>query len=352
MADFKTNRLSLGSVLMPNSDLVDTAATLYQEFDMARVFDSQVVEVEHVVNFAVLEHLMRGLCTAEEMDRYWTEMPIGIAGKLNAIVGDSSEVSHLAVHRIEEVVSLEDLQQLPPLPAHVTLFESGEEGLVRTISEPDDLGRWAKVACLQVNDVLALLYCPEATFLDGFDPVSGETTEPLVTQDLLETLEDSLFYEQVRQNAFVQTKPQKRQQEIQPKQPKFAFLDSFSHLLKPHLQSKSPVEPERDDFFARPTLKSARSIRPASIKPFRPESPYKEPQKQSNNTLQTMHDIEILPEPLPAPRLALLHRAKQRKRPLDRAPIEPKDPEWAPYERKAKKLGREDCSLDGSCSIS
>lgn len=366
MGDFKTNRLSLSSVLMTNPDLADTTTALYQDFDMIRIFDPLLVEVEHVVNFAVLEHVMRGLCTEEDMNRYWTSLPAGLAGKLSAVVGSNSEISHLAVHKVAEVVSLADLHELAPLPAHVTLFESSEDGLIKTIREPEDLGRWAKVACLQGNGVLALLYCPEATFLDGFDPVSGETTEPLVTQELLHSLEDSLFYVQVRQSASVQTKPPRKRQEAQSKQPKFTILDSFSYLLKPHLQRKSPAEPAKDEFFAQPTLKSSRTMLTASpIQSSRPDSPPIQPspiqlskpdahpQKQWQSSVQTLQEIEILPEPLPPPRITLLHREKQRKPVgLDRELIQPKDPEWAPYERKAIKLSREDCSLEGNCSIS
>jgi hypothetical protein len=291
------------------------------------------------------------------MERYWALLPADLADKLNHIVQDSSEVSHLAVHKLAEIITIGDLQQVPLLPAHFTLYGTNEEGrLIRSVREPDDIGRWPKVACLQASDVLALLYSPEATFLDGYDPVSGETTEPLLTEDLLAGLTESLFFLQPRKNSSVQTKPPKRPK-TQQKQAKFTFLDSFAQLLQPHIRSKP--EPDHDEYFARPTLRSSRSILPSvksagpesPVKPSRPESPV--PQKQSNNRIQTMQEIEVLPEQLPPPRITLLHRAKRARQPTDlrMIPIEPKDPEWAPYEKKAIRLSREDCSLDGNCVL-
>ena len=356
MTDFKTSRLSIGSVLMTNADLVETAAELCQEFDMARVFDTLLAEPEDVQNYAVLEHLMRGVCTQEEMERYWALLPADLAVKLNHIVQDSSEVSHLAVHKLGEMITIGDLQQVPQLPAHFTVYGISEEGsLVRSVREPDDIGRWPKVACLQASGVLALLYSPEATVLDGYHPVSGETTEPLLTEDLLAGLTESLFFIQPRKNSSAQTKPPKRPK-AQQKQAKFTFLDSFAQLLVPHIRSKP--EPEQDQYFARPTIRSSQSSILPSVKSSTPESPdksyhheYSVPQKHSNNRIQNMQEIEVLPEPLPPPRIALLHRAKRVKRPADMTPIEPKDPEWAPYEKKAIRLSREDCSLDGNCVI-
>lgn len=355
MTDFKTNRLSIGSVLMTNADLVGTAAELCQEFDMARVFDTLLAEPEDVQNYAVLEHVMRGVCTQEEMERYWALFPTDLAVKLNQIVEDSSEVSHLAVHKLAEIITIGDLQQVPVLPAHFTLYRTSEDGsLIKSVREPDDIGRWPKVACLQASDVLALLYSPEATFLDGYDPVSGDTTEPLLTEDLLAGLTESLFFIQPRKNSSVQTKPPKRQN-MQPKQAKFAFLDSFAQLLLPHVRTKP--EPDQDEYYARPTNRLSRSILP-SAKSSKPESPsrsskedYPIPQKRSNYRIQNIQEIEVLPEPLPPPRIALLHRAKRVKRPADMIPIEPKDPHWAPYEKKAIRLSREDCSLDGNCVL-
>lgn len=321
------------------------AAELCQEFDMARVFDTLLVEPEHVQNYAVLEHVMRGVCTQEEMERYWALLPADLAGKLNHIVQDSSEVSHLAVHKLAEIITIGDLQQVQLLPAHFTLYGTNEEGrLIRSVREPDDIGRWPKVACLQASDVLALLYSPEATFLDGYDPVSGDTTEPLLTEDLLAGLTESLFFIQPRKNSSVQTKPPKKPK-MQQKQAKFTFLDSFAQLLLPHISSKP--KPDHDEYFSRPTLRSSQLILP-SVKSSRPESPV--PQ-QSSSRIQTMQDIEVLPEQLPPPRITLLHRAKRVRQPADLIPIEPKDPEWASYEKKAIRLSREDCSLDGNCVL-
>ena len=398
MEDFKTGRLSLGTVLLSDAELAEAANTLYQDYDMARMFDMSLVSLDEVVNFAVLEHIMRGISTEEEVRRYWEMMSVEVMEKISEVVGrEEKEITHLAVHRIEKVVTVEDLRRISPLQTHFTLYSVEEGKLKVSVREPEDLGRWPRVACLMGNNMISLLYLPDATYLDGVDPVSGDIHEPILTQELLDSLTESLFFHQDLQSLGTQTKPPKSTQA--PNKSKFSYLDSFSYLLQTHIRR----QPD-NGFFAKPSrntdrsLKSARStvveppsttievipptvlpkpagvpnltVLPKSIlkspgtvnptvlprsepRPKLPSQPVPAP-KLSKISFQTVHDIEVLPDPLPPPKVAILHRSTHKERQEEEQPkvlIEWKEPDWVPDEKRAIRLSREECSLGGNCCL-
>lgn len=157
--------------------------------------------LEAACKLGFLEYLVRVSTSEEEVVASARTLSGRLAGKVVEIRQSfQREIFHL-----EDKVSLYDIETMTEASAAVVMLELNGAKLIRKVIEPEAGERWPLLYLLATNDYMCLLYTPEMTYLDKYDPITGKAKETLVSPMLMDTYRNGLYQNRTRKTIAVQT---------------------------------------------------------------------------------------------------------------------------------------------------
>ena len=165
-------------------------AVLTEKFDMFREITTNMMR--DAVGFAYIEHLFRistniNTCAAEI-----NKMKGEIKNKLLAIASSRNHVLQACIHELDNTIFSEDILELEPNMMSIDHKWNGQRLAIAEIQY--GVGENLPVCyTLFFKGKYFLLYTPNMTFLDGYDPFSGETKIPLLTQAMITNFSKNFY---------------------------------------------------------------------------------------------------------------------------------------------------------------
>lgn len=171
---------------------------LPDQFDMFRPIRRSF---EAATRIGFLEYLIRISTSEEEIVATARTIPGKVASKVMEIRQSyQRDVMHL-----EDVVSMRDVDMLTGAPVAAVVYELNGNKLLRKVIEPETGEYWPIMYLFISEDFMCLMYTPELTYLDKYDPITGKAKETLVSPLLIESYRPSLYQSRTRKSTYVQT---------------------------------------------------------------------------------------------------------------------------------------------------
>lgn len=294
MATSFSPRLSLQSQL----SALPQAHSLLQEFDMCRVFSSNL-DLQDAMNYAALEHIVRVGTSEEDIQAYYDLLPGDLAVALMMLFRRKEEAGPIAMKELEELLTDDKLRAIDSLPVYLILYELREEGeLERTVVEPEEAGHWPIVCCFLTSELLCLLYPTGATFLDGYDAYTCELRDVLVPPSVLQSIRPSLSVHYQPTSNSMQTQTKRARTPVKESEamglgidmPSASDVSKSASFIEPLPAVPEVVKPVVEPI--KPVIEPAKPV----IEPFKPVKSvvyeWKEPPRKGNPSLLGIQSID------------------------------------------------------------
>ncbi|CAG9327127.1 unnamed protein product [Blepharisma stoltei] len=169
--------ISFLEVDAPRVNEKDAYNFLESKFDMYQItpYDSY----QKARSFAFLEHLLRITTPKVEIVRFMSGTNSILAKKFTEILKINEGAQGEALKMLQNEISEEDLSSIPPNLNHLTTYKL-QKGQLMVYEEPDNKRMRSYCYILISKKRFFILYTPIMTFVDGFDPFSGNKITPLI----------------------------------------------------------------------------------------------------------------------------------------------------------------------------
>lgn len=128
-----------------------------------------------------------------------------LSGKLAGKVVEIRQSYTREIVHLEDKVNVFDVETMTEAAVAVVMFELNGNKLIRKVIEPETGERWAVMYLFTADDYMCILYTPEMTYLDKYDPITGGGKETLVSPMLMDTFRAALYQNRTRKTTSVQT---------------------------------------------------------------------------------------------------------------------------------------------------
>lgn len=162
-------------------------------YDMGRLITLE--DPEFAIKFAYLEHIVRITTPAEEARSAILSLPTDLAEVMTALVDGKDALFQEAFIVLEQNVSQDQLAQMeiPDVALHL-IFASEEKVRERDVIAPDAV-RLPHIYIAVLEEACAVLYSTHMTFVDGYNPATGQQINPVLSGEMLETISKELYWQ-------------------------------------------------------------------------------------------------------------------------------------------------------------
>jgi len=157
--------------------------------------------LEAACKLGFLEYLVRVSTSEEEV----VASARALSGKLAGKVVEIRQSFQREIYHLEDKVSLYDVETMTEAAIAVVMLELNGTKLIRKAIEPETGEHWPVLYLFAAEDYMCLLYTPEMTYLDKYDPITGKAKETLVSPMLMDTYRTGLYQNRTRKTIAVQT---------------------------------------------------------------------------------------------------------------------------------------------------
>lgn len=165
---------------------------LRAQFDMCRLIRSQ--DLAFAVKFAYIEHLLRRTTEPQEFKTAVSTLPLRVQGTVNQV--KNKESTYIGYSELSEGLREADMAVMRTPEARVCVYFATDAGLEYTEYEPPAESSTALCPVLHLislKNIQVILYSKVMSFIDGFDPVTGEEKEHLIPPGVLQKAKNSLY---------------------------------------------------------------------------------------------------------------------------------------------------------------
>ncbi|CAG9319063.1 unnamed protein product [Blepharisma stoltei] len=178
----------------PLSQLIDSnqgeLSKLLNKFDMCREIVSR--NLIDAVKYAYIEHLMRISTPSSESRKVIQTFPKNQQAKLMPLLENRNENLQDSLHNLEEIVTNQDLNPIHPIIKSTNYRWDGRRLLAEELDYQSE-GLTPICFTLSINQNNYILYTPNMTYVDGFDPFTGEKNIPIIPDDMLRVYSKGFF---------------------------------------------------------------------------------------------------------------------------------------------------------------
>lgn len=203
-------------------------------FDMGRLITLE--DPEFAIKFAYLEHIVRLTTPAEEARAAISALPAELAEVMNALVDGKDALFQEAFIVLEQSVTQDQLAQMevPDVALHL-LFVGAEKVREREVLA-SGTGRLPHIYVAVLDEACVVLYSTHMTFVDGFNPATGQQINPVISSEVLESIAQELYWQDEGNGITTQTenspvpqpvsnpKPVPKQTYVKPVRPELKAL--------------------------------------------------------------------------------------------------------------------------------
>lgn len=143
-------------------------------------------------NFAILEHILRVSTSKKEADEVLNTLSEPLRSKITELLRRKQSEGQQPLHELSLKISIRDLERMQDGMIVVSCYNYIDRQLKVTYSEPG-AGKFPECFMLKLGRALYLLYTPQMTTLDGYDPFTGNTIFPLLTEEMVQVFSNSLY---------------------------------------------------------------------------------------------------------------------------------------------------------------
>lgn len=188
MATFLDSRktISLLNDEIPHCPYLDT---LSETFDMYRRVSVSFLTM--VTHYSYLEYLARPIITPEEVSKFLNKLRKRVSSQLLYIT--SARKSVCPVHILEDRVEEQHLDLLPPVGIKCILYKLKGTGFEIEEHTPNSM-MYPVCYVLTHDDKYFILYTPVMSFLDGYDPYTGERKQHIIPDTFIQYARGVLVY--------------------------------------------------------------------------------------------------------------------------------------------------------------
>ena len=191
---------------------------LLEKFDMFREITTK--KMNDAVIFAYLEHLLRISTELEVSKKAILALPKPLQNKILTILSSRQEILQGCLHSLDTSIVLEDISNVSPVVLNVNYRWDGSRLASQEFAdvEADKLPVCYTLTIKERDqERYFLLYTPNMSYLDGYDPFTGATRIPLITLDMIKILAKEMYLKNpskaVQTEGFVR-KPEKKKKKI------------------------------------------------------------------------------------------------------------------------------------------
>lgn len=217
---------------------------IFDKFDMFR--EVLKPDLSLALSFFYLEHLLRVSTDSSESEVAVSKLPEPLKSKFKGLYNSRLQILQGSIHALDTLIHSEDLIKVPIELIHVNYNWTGKK-LVKQRTGYGGKEKLPLCYTLMFKGKLYILYTVNMTYIDGFDPFTGSTKIPMVTQGMIKGMSKD-FYTSGFTSVEIQT--EKTNNKIQsPKGSRKGSTnsalrnDSRSNMSKSPLPKESPRIP-------------------------------------------------------------------------------------------------------------
>ncbi|CAG9334359.1 unnamed protein product [Blepharisma stoltei] len=170
----------------PLSELISSdqgeLSKLLDKFDMFREIVSR--NSADSMKFAYLEHLLRISTPLEDSRSAIRAMLKNQQSKILPLLEKRNENLQDSLHNLEEIITSQDINTIRPVIKSTNYRWDGKK-LLKDESDYQTEGRVPLCFTLAISQNYYILYTPNMTYVDGYDPFTGEKKIPLIPDEML-----------------------------------------------------------------------------------------------------------------------------------------------------------------------
>jgi hypothetical protein len=153
----------------------------------------KVSSYEAALNYAYLEHLLRITTPEAEVQTALSTFPMEIKVLMQPLIAEKRTSPQRAIRGLETNLTLIHLAA-KLTPEVKVLALSLENGAVReSVKDPSESGEFPLLNILQARTQFFMLYTPEMSYLDGFDPFREEDHFPIIPESFISSIKSKLY---------------------------------------------------------------------------------------------------------------------------------------------------------------
>jgi hypothetical protein len=153
----------------------------------------RVRNVDDAVKFAFLEHLLRITTLEAEVEAALASQPVETREFMRSLVVEKQSSPQQAIRSLESRIRATHLTaSITPLARVITMSVS-HGSISETAKDPSVSGYLPTLHILQLQGQYFVLYTPEMSYLDGYDPFREEDHFPIIPESFLYTIREMLY---------------------------------------------------------------------------------------------------------------------------------------------------------------
>ena len=187
----------------------ETFAAIFDKFDMFREMTTN--DWSDAVKFAYLEHLLRLSTDPSETETAISKLFEPARSKISAIFNSRIDLLQGVIHGLDTLIFKPDLASIQVEMVNFNYIWTGSKlNTLRTDFVDSKKADSGKTQILGINYTFSfkskvyILYTPQMTYIDGFDPFTASTKIPLLTQGMIKGMSKD-FYTKVVVSVQIQT---------------------------------------------------------------------------------------------------------------------------------------------------
>ncbi len=143
-------------------------------------------------NFAMLEHILRVSSSKKEADEVLNSLSEPLRSKITELTRRKQSEGQQPLHELSLKISVRDLERMQDAMIVATCYNY-IDGELKLRREEPGAGKLPECFMLKIGKALYLLYTPQMTTLDGYDPFTGNTIFPILTEEMVLVFSNSLY---------------------------------------------------------------------------------------------------------------------------------------------------------------
>lgn len=162
-------------------------------FDMGRLITLE--DPEFAIKFAYLEHIVRLTTPTADARAAIRALPSELAEVMTALVDGKDALFQESFIVLEQSITQDQLAQMevPDVALHL-LFVGAEKVRERDVLA-SGTGRLPHIYVAVLEEACVVLYTTHMTFVDGFNPATGQQINPVISSEMLETIAQELYWQ-------------------------------------------------------------------------------------------------------------------------------------------------------------
>lgn len=208
-------------------------SVIFDKFDMFR--EVLAPELNLALSFFYLEHLLRVSTDLSDSESALNKLPEPLKSKFKKLFDSRLHVLQGSIHALDTIIKKSDLNGISFELVNFNYNWTGKK-LNQQRSDYGKKPRLPVCFTFMFKSKLYLLYTVNMTYIDGFDPFTGSTKIPMVTQGMIKGMSKD-FYTKASVSIEVQTDSPGKKNMDSMQSPR----GSVRSVLRSEARSKSPA---------------------------------------------------------------------------------------------------------------